>query len=326
MKTVDMFGTAAKVKNSVIKLVGRRPVEKIVGFVGLGQMGLPMAHCLDRAGFTVRVYDQNPSASGKWEGPEEAVMNSLADIARASDIVILCLPGVSQLKAVVLDPDGLAASLKPGTLLVDCGTTEYGFTLDLATLVSEKGFRFLDAPVSGMAERARNGELTVMAGGNEVDFEEARPYLQAFGRNVVYMGKTGSGQLAKLINQLLFNVSLAALAEVLPLAVKLGLDPDRVEQVINTGTGQSFASRNFVPNILANRFDQGYSLEAAFKDMQSADSIMERLGYQMPVVMAASDTYQTALSKGLGKEDKGAMIKVHEEKLGVRFRSGTRNN
>ena len=138
------------------------------------------------------------------------------------------------------------------------------------------------------------------------------------------MGKTGSGQLAKLINQLLFNVNLAALAEVLPLAVKLGLDPDRVEQVINSGTGQSFASRHFVPNILENRFDQGYSLEAAYKDMQSADNIMERLGYRMPVVMAATATYQAALAKGLGGEDKGAMIKIHEDKLGVRFRAGAR--
>jgi 3-hydroxyisobutyrate dehydrogenase-like beta-hydroxyacid dehydrogenase len=229
---------------------------------------------------------------------------------------------VSQIKAALLDPNGLVASLRPGTLVVDCGTTEYGFTLDLAIIMAEKGFRYLDAPVSGMAERARSGELTVMAGGNEVDFEEARPYLQAFGKDVVYMGKTGSGQLAKLINQLLFNVNLAALAEVLPLAVKLGLDPERMEQVINTGTGQSFASRHFVPGILENHFDRGYSLEAAFKDMQSADNIMERLGYQMPVVMAATETYQTALAKGLGKEDKGAMIKVHEEKLGVRFRSG----
>jgi 3-hydroxyisobutyrate dehydrogenase-like beta-hydroxyacid dehydrogenase len=296
-------------------------LEKVVGFIGLGQMGLPMAHCLERAGFKVRVYDRNPSASAGWEGDESAVVDSLPEIGRSSDIVFICLPGVSPIKAAVLDPDGLVAYIRPGALVVDCGTTEYGFTLDLASILSGKGFRFLDAPVSGMAERARMGELTVMAGGNEVDFEEARPYLQAFGRDVVYMGKTGSGQLAKLINQLLFNVSLAALAEVLPLAVKLGLEPERVERVINTGTGQSFASRHFVPGILENNFDRGYSLEAAFKDMRSADNIMERLGYQMPVVMAATDTYQAALAMGLGKEDKGAMIKVHEEKLGVRFRS-----
>ena len=164
-------------------------MEKTVGFVGLGQMGLPMAHCLDRAGITVRIYDQNPSAIAGWEGDETAAVDSLTNIARASDMVMLCLPGVSQIKAAVLDPDGLAASLRPGALVVDCGTTEYGFTLDLATVMSEKGFRFLDAPVSGMAERARTGELTVMAGGNEVDFEEARPYLQAFGKDVVYNGK-----------------------------------------------------------------------------------------------------------------------------------------
>jgi 3-hydroxyisobutyrate dehydrogenase-like beta-hydroxyacid dehydrogenase len=299
-------------------------LEKIVGFIGLGQMGLPMARCLDRAGFTVRVYDRNQSAAAGWEGAETAVVDSLPDIARASDIVFLCLPGVSQVKAAVFDPNGVASSIRPGTLVVDCGTTEYGFTLDLAASLSDKGFRFLDAPVSGMAERAWMGELTVMAGGSETDFEEARPYLQAFGRDVVYMGQTGSGQLAKLVNQLLFNVNLAALAEVLPLAVKLGLEPDRVEQVINTGTGQSFASRHFVPGILEDRFDRGYSLEAAYKDMQSAANIMERLNFQMPVVMAATETYQAALAKGLGKEDKGAMIKVHEEKLGVRFRSGTK--
>lgn len=298
---------------------------KIAGFIGLGQMGLPMARCLDRAGFEVRVFDLDPSASLGWEGPEISVVATMAEAAQPSDIVFLCLPGVKQVQAAVLDPDGLVTSLRPGALLVDCGTTEYGFTVDLAATLSEKGFRFLDAPVSGMAERAWLGELTVMVGGAVRDFEEALPFLQAFGREVVYMGPTGSGQLAKLINQLLFNVSLAALAEVLPLAAKLGLDPDRVERVINTGTGQSFASSHFVPGILENRFDRGYSLAAAYKDMESAAGIMNRLKYEMPVVQAATATYQAALAMGLGQEDKGAMVKVHEEKLGVRFRSGSGN-
>jgi 3-hydroxyisobutyrate dehydrogenase-like beta-hydroxyacid dehydrogenase len=130
----------------------------------------------------------------------------------------------------------------------------------------------------------------------------------------------GSGQLTKLVNQLLFNISAAAIAELLPMAVKLGLDPEKVTEVVTTGTGRSFAAEFFAPLALENRFDEGYPLKDAYKDMISAAEISAREKIPLPLVHTATTTYQMALTEGYGSESKGAMIKVFERILGVKFR------
>ena len=134
------------------------------------------------------------------------------------------------------------------------------------------------------------------------------------------MGKVGSGQLTKLINQLLFNISCAGVAEVLPMAAKLGLDPEKVTQVVTTGTGRSFAAEFFVPLTLENRFDQGYPIKHAYKDMISAAEISAHQKIPLPVVQATTATFQMALAEGFGDESKGSLIKVFERMLGVEFR------
>jgi 3-hydroxyisobutyrate dehydrogenase-like beta-hydroxyacid dehydrogenase len=159
-----------------------------------------------------------------------------------------------------------------------------------------------------------------MGGGEPKTFEKIHPVLEAIGNNIVYMGKTGNGQLTKLVNQLLFNMSCAAMAEILPMAVKLGLDPEAVCQVVTTGTGRTFALEFFTPHILENNFKPGYPLISAYKDMESAAEISSQTKIPLPVFAAAMQTYQLALAQGLGKENKGAMIKVWEKVLGVEVR------
>jgi 3-hydroxyisobutyrate dehydrogenase-like beta-hydroxyacid dehydrogenase len=171
-----------------------------------------------------------------------------------------------------------------------------------------------------MEARAREGTLTIMFGGDKEVLEAVRPLLDVIGNKLLHMGGVGSGQLTKLINQLLFNISCAAIAEVLPMAVKLGLDPEKVTGVVTTGTSRSFAAEFFAPLILDNRFDQGYPLEAAYKDMLSAAEISAQKKIPLPLVHAATTTYQMALAQGLGGQDKGAMIKVFERILGIEFR------
>jgi 3-hydroxyisobutyrate dehydrogenase-like beta-hydroxyacid dehydrogenase len=159
-----------------------------------------------------------------------------------------------------------------------------------------------------------------MAGGDPDTVERIRPILDTIGDNVVYMGKGGNGQLAKLVNQLFFNISAAAMAEILPMAVKLGLDPEAICQVVTTGTGRTFALEFFTPYILSNNFKPGYPLVKAYKDMVSAMEISGREKIPLPVFSAAMHTYQMALVEGLGNENKGAMIKVWEKALGVKVR------
>jgi 3-hydroxyisobutyrate dehydrogenase-like beta-hydroxyacid dehydrogenase len=180
---------------------------------------------------------------------------------------------------------------------------------------------FLDAPVSGMEARAIDGTLTVMCGGAPEAFERARPLLGLIGNKILYLGPAGSGQLTKLINQLLFDINAAALAEVLPMAVKMGLDPELVGQVVNSGTGRSYASEFFIQRILRGHFADGYPMSHAYKDLISGAELSANLCIPMPVLAAATATYQAALLRGHGAKDKGGMIRLFEELLGVEYRS-----
>jgi 3-hydroxyisobutyrate dehydrogenase-like beta-hydroxyacid dehydrogenase len=171
-----------------------------------------------------------------------------------------------------------------------------------------------------MATRAADGTLTAMCGGKRAVFDAVRPYLACMASKILYMGEAGSGQLTKLVNQLLFDINAAALAEILPMSVKLGLDPALVGEVVNSGTGRSYASEFFIPRILANSFFNGYSMASAYKDLVSAAEIGSRRCIPMPVLNAAMATYQMALLRGHGDGDKGSMIRLFEELLDVRYR------
>ena len=140
------------------------------------------------------------------------------------------------------------------------------------------------------------------------------------GNRILHMGAVGSGQLTKLVNNLLYNANLAAMAEILPMAIKLGLDPEQVTRVVNSGSGRSFASETFLPQILEGEFYNSYSLNNAYKDMAGAMRIAAEQKTPLPMVSTAMATYQMALRQGLGEQDKGAMIKVFEKLLQVRFR------
>jgi 3-hydroxyisobutyrate dehydrogenase-like beta-hydroxyacid dehydrogenase len=185
-------------------------------------------------------------------------------------------------------------------------------TLEFGRKLLDRGIFFADSPVSGMEARAREGNLTIMFGGNQKVFKQLQPVFEALGNLILYMGELGSGQLTKLINQLLFNISAAAIAEILPMAVKLGLDPEKVISVVNSGTGKSFAAEFFGPRILEDSFEEGYPLKHAYKDMVSAAEIGAHKKIPLPLVQAATTTYQMALAAGYGDEGKGAMIKVFE--------------
>ena len=291
-----------------------------VGFIGLGQMGKWMALNVMKAGFDLTVFDVNKEAvkflvdKGAGSAPDPK------ELAGRVDWVFLSLPNSEIVEKVMFGEDGLEAGAGSGLIIVDCGTTSYLPTLDFAQRLQEQEIVFCDAPVSGMEAKAREGSLTIMFGGDKKTLDETRSALDAMGSKIIYMGDVGSGQLTKLINQLLFNISAAAIAEVLPMAVKLGLDPEKVTQVITTGTGRSFAAEFFTPLILEDRFDQGYPLRSAYKDMISAADICSQQKIPLPLVQAASTTYQMALADGHGDEDKGAMIKVFERLLNVKFR------
>jgi 3-hydroxyisobutyrate dehydrogenase-like beta-hydroxyacid dehydrogenase len=295
-------------------------MKEKTGFIGLGTMGKWMALNMLKAGFPMRVYDINPASVQFLVGQGASAAKSPADVAAGVDWLFMSLPDTELVEKVVFGENGVALGAKPGLVLVDLSTISYIPTLEINRRLKEKGILFADAPVSGMEARAKEAKITVMFGGDEGLFQKVRPALDAIGNQIVYMGEVGSGQLTKLINQLLFNISCAGLAEVLPMAVKLGLDPEKVAQVVTTGTGRSFAADFFIPLTLENRFDEGYPVKSAYKDMISAAEISAHKGIPLPVVNATAVTFQMAMAEGLGDLSKGGLIRVFEKLLGTEFR------
>lgn len=295
-------------------------MNKKIGFIGLGQMGKWMATNLLKAGFDLTVCDLNTDAVKFLTDQGSRSARTASELAQKVDLIFLSLPDTAVVETALFGENGLMHGARPGQIVLDLGTSSYMQTLEFSARLRDKGIVFSDAPVSGMEARAKDAALTIMFGGSEDLLHQLMPLLKIIGNKIVHMGPVGTGQLTKLVNQLLFNTSMAALAEILPMAVKLGLDPEKVAEVVTTGTGRSFGLEFFTPHILNNRFDHGYPLESAYKDMISASEISARRKIPMPLVKAATTTYQMALAQGYGNEDKGAMIKVFEQMLGVQFR------
>lgn len=287
-----------------------------IAFIGLGTMGKYMALNLIKSGELIVVSDVVDKAFAEFTEKGVAATTAVAETAKA-DVIFLSLPNTEIVQNVI---GGLLPYLHEGQIIVDLSTIKYNATVELRKTLDEAGIEFLDAPVSGMESRAKDGTLTVMCGGKEDIFDKVKHYFDYIGNKVLYMGGSGAGQLTKLINQLLFDINAAALAEILPMSVKMGLDSEKIGQVVNSGTGRSYASEFFIPRVLKNSFHNGYPMRSAYKDLVSAAELGANLGIPMPVLAAATATYQQALLKGLGDNDKGGMIKVFEDQLGVQFR------
>jgi 3-hydroxyisobutyrate dehydrogenase-like beta-hydroxyacid dehydrogenase len=246
-----------------------------IGFIGLGQMGKPMAMNLRRNGVELMVHVRNKPASD-LEAAGIAVTKDLQDIARC-EIIFLCLPDTQVVTEILLHENGLAESLRPGQIVCDFSTIDYQASITIAETLAARAVEYLDAPISGMAARAIDGTLTIMCGGKKPIFDQLLPCLRFMGTNILYMGPSGCGQLTKAINNTLFDINMAALAEILPVAAKLGLDPGLIGSVINSSSGRSFASEFFIPRILNGNFGDGYPLEKAYKDLVSTPAFRKPL-------------------------------------------------
>jgi len=289
-----------------------------IAFAGLGQMGKHMARNLLGPDVELTVCNTSSRGFEDFRAAGAKTTNKAADLAQSA-IIFLCLPDDAVVRDVIFGTDGVLPYLGKGHVVVDCSTVSYALTRKIDAALTENRADFLDAPVSGMEARAKEGTLSIMVGGDTAVLARVEPFLRRMGNKILHMGAAGSGQLTKLVNQLLYNINIAGLAEILPLAVKMGLDPVKVGEIVNSGTGRSHASEFFIPRILERRFNYGYPMRDAYKDFVNASQLAFAEHVPLPVTQAAATTYQAALLKGYGAEDKGAMIKVFEELLGVEY-------
>src|SRR5215470_12654763 len=281
-----------------------------VGFVGTGTMGAPMLGNLVKKGFGVIAYDVVPAALANAEKRGATRAESGADAARRSDLVITMLPSSSHVETAYLGRNGIAEGLTRGRLCVDMSTIDPSVSRRVAATLATKGVRFIDAPVSGGVPRAEDGTLAIMVGGEAADVEEARPALAAMGANVIHVGGVGSGEVAKLCNNLIAGVSAVAVSEAFRIAEGFGVDAKILTDVISKSSGNTWLMENMhpvaglVPRAAStNGYAPGFMTDLMCKDIGLAVDAARALRIPVFAAPAAQQLYRLASSHGLGRKD-----------------------
>ncbi|WKA58078.1 NAD(P)-dependent oxidoreductase [Planococcus shenhongbingii] len=291
------------------------------GIIGLGNMGGRMAKRLLEQGVEVGIFDLNKDFVRSFVelGAEEA--ESPADLASKFQYIITVLPNVFIVKETLTGSEGLMKGLKPESLLIEMTTSIPSVTKELSGMLRTEGFRMIDAPVSGGVKKAEDGTLSIMVGGEERDFDEAKPLLSLIGQNIFHVGESGAGHTIKALNNMISATTLAATGEAMALGVKLGLDPNKMLDVINSSTGRSFSSDFKFPNqVLTRNFEVGFTLDLMVKDLKIAMSMAEEEKVPMFISSASFQLWKHAWSQGGGNQDHTAIIKYIEEMFGVEIK------
>ena len=281
-----------------------------IGFIGVGTMGLPMAKNLLNKGFAVTAFDANPEAVTAAAAAGMTAAASAAECVATADIVITMLPSSPHVQSVYTGDGGVLAAARRGTLCVDMSTIDPAVSRRVAAAGKELGLRFIDAPVSGGVPRATDGTLAIMVGGETADIQEALPALQAMGANVIHVGPVGSGEVAKLCNNLISGVVAVALSEAFRIAEGFGVDPKIVTEVISKSSGNTWVMEHMhpVPGLVAraastNEYRPGFMTDLMCKDLGLAVDAARALRVPVFVAPAAQQVYRLASSHGLGRKD-----------------------
>lgn len=288
-----------------------------VGFIGLGTMGAAMAARLIAAGFDVTVHNRTRAREEPLADLGAARAAHPADAARGAALVVLIVSDTPDVDQVVFGPDGIAAGLAPGTLVVDMSTIAPDATRAYAARVAELGAAWLDAPVSGGSEGARNGTLSIMVGGVAADLERARPVLSAMGTTITHVGPVGSGQLAKAMNQVVIAGTYAAVAEGIVLGLKAGIDVEAALAALAGGAAGSWGLVHRGPNVVRNDYPLGFRVRLHRKDLGIALDAARALGAPLPVAALVEQWETGLIARGHGDEDVSAIARVVREQAGL---------
>jgi 2-hydroxy-3-oxopropionate reductase len=292
-------------------------IDTSLGFVGLGIMGGPMARNLVKAGHVVTGFDTDPVRLNHFVAGGGTPAASVAEVGRASSAVFLSLPAGDVVRGVVTGEGGLAAVMGEGTVIVDLSTTEPRVSQDMAAACAPHGIAFLDAPVSGGEQGARDASLSVMVGGDAAAFARCRPILLSLGKSVVHLGGSGMGQAAKLVNNLIVAAGFAAVCEGWALAVKAGLDPATLHAAIQGGWAGSRVMEETIPRFLQRNFVPGGTVDIMAKDVGYALGMARELNVPLPVTALVHELFRMAKAQGKGANAQPVLITLWEEWTGI---------
>ena len=283
-----------------------------IGVIGLGLMGRPMAKNLLKAGYDLIVHDINRKAIEEVVGLGAKGESSPRTVAASAEVIILSLPGDSEVEEVILGKDGILEGGRPGSVLVDMSTISPLTAKRMAEALQKHGMEMLDAPVSGGQEGAREGSLTVMVGGKLEVFERIQPILQKLGKNVTHIGGHGAGQVAKAANQIIVGLTIEAVAEALVFASKAGVDPEKVRKALLGGYAQSRVLELHGRRMTDRNFEPGGKVRSHKKDIEIIMSVAGELGMCLPGTALLSHLWNAVAGQGGLDWDHSSLVKVLE--------------
>src|SRR5436309_1116284 len=297
-------------------MTGAEDVMAKIGFIGLGNMGLPMAQNLINAGHSVAGFDVNEAAIERVAAGGGRAARALADACADAEIVITMLPAGEHVREVYLEGDGVLAEVAPGTLLIDSSTIDVETARAVGQAARERGFAMVDAPVSGGVAGAQAGSLTFMVGGSDEAFARARPVLENMGKTIVHAGGPGNGQAAKICNNMILGASMIVVCEAFLLAEKLGLDAQKLFDISSKSSGQCWSMTSYcpvpalVPTSPANRdYQPGFTAAMMLKDLKLSQAAARATRATAPLGAGAAAVYERFVENGDGSVDFSGIIR-----------------
>ena len=292
-------------------------MPKIIGFIGLGIMGRPMAKNLLKAGYSLVVHNRSQAPVQELTGLGAKAARSPREVAAGSEVIITILPNSPDVEQVALGPDGLIEGVRGGQLCADMSTISPIVSQKVGVELAKKGVRMLDAPVSGGESGAIQGTLSIMVGGERAAFDEALPIFQAMGKTITYLGPLGSGGFTKLANQIIVALNLTAIAEALVLAAKAGLDIELTIKALSGGVAGSRALEMKTPNYLAHEFKPGFKIDLHYKDLGLIMEAARALGVPLPTTAVVQELFSALRVQGRGGLDHSGVVTLLEDLAGV---------
>ena len=293
-----------------------------IGFIGLGIMGKPMAKHLVGAGFRVVGSDVVAANAAEAEKSGVVIAPNVAALAAQCSLIINMLPTPAICREVCLGNGGIAENAKPGTLVIEMSSLSSMTAKELQTGLAQKGIAFMDAPVSGGEPKALDATLSIMAGASESDYARALPVLKPMAASVIRVGEVGAGCVAKLANQIIVGINIAAVGEALTLAAKAGVDPALVYEAVRGGLAGSTVLDAKAPMILDRNFEPGARMEIHIKDFTNVLETAHSISSPTPLTAIVMEMMQALKANGMGQIDHGGVVRFYEMMAGVEVKRG----
>lgn len=291
-----------------------------IGFIGVGNMGNPMAANLIKAGYPISVFDRDAHKAKNLVALGASLAPSIVELGKHSQVVICSLPGPAQVKEVMFGEEGLISAMKSGTTIIDTSTSSVELAQELTKLLEQKNVGFLEAPVTNAVDFAALGKLSIFVAGKQSDFDRHKPIFEVLGEKIFYVGKPGNGATIKLLTNLLWFTHAAVIGEALMLGAKADIPLEIVAQAIQSSAGNSWVAQHDIPSIFAGHYDPSFSLALCCKDLDLVNQIAHSQGFDLTMGQFVQKLFEEAKATYGESAAELHVVKLLEDKVGTYLR------